>query len=78
MMKKTFFDSVNALYEGWKLTLNAFKRGKFPSKPSPGKELKIFTSKQMLQRLLKAPEQVKAGNKSENLLNEICQTIYFL
>ena len=78
MMEKTTFDSANALYEGWKLTLNAFKRGKLPSKPSPGKELKIFTSKQVLQRLSKAPAQVKAGNKSENVLNEIRQTIYFL
>ena len=32
----------------------------------------------MLQRLLKALEQVKAGNTSENLLNEIRKTIFFL
>ena len=31
--------------------------------------------KQMLQRLPIALAQVKAGNKSENLLNEIHQTI---
>ena len=32
----------------------------------------------MLQRLPIALEQVKAGNISENLLNEICQIIYFM
>ena len=41
-------------------------------------KLKILTSKQMLQRLPIALAQVKAGNNSENLLNEIRQIIYFL
>ena len=41
-----------------------------------GKGLKILTPKQMLQRLLIALAQVKAGNNSENLLNEIRQIIY--
>ena len=36
-------------------------------------ELKILTPKQMLQRLPIALAQVKAGNTSENLLNEIRQ-----
>ena len=36
-----------------------------------GKRLKILTPKQMLQRLPIALAQVKAGNNSENLLNEI-------
>ena len=40
-------------------------------------ELKILTPKQMLQRLTIALAQVKAGVKSENLLNEIFQ-IYML
>ena len=34
-----------------------------------GKRLKIFTPKQMLQRLPVALAQVKAGNNSESLLN---------
>ena len=34
-------------------------------------KLKILTPKQMLQRLPIALSQVKAGNNSENLLNEI-------
>ena len=36
-----------------------------------GKGLKILTPKQMLQRLPIVHAQVKAGNNSENLLNEI-------
>ena len=40
--------------------------------------LKILIPKQMLQRLPIALAQVKAGNNSESLLNEIRQIIYFL
>ena len=43
-----------------------------------GEGLKILTPKQMFQRLPKAPEQVKIGSTSENLLNEIRQIIYSL
>ena len=43
-----------------------------------GKGLKILTPKQMLQRLPVALAQEKAGNNSENLLNEIRQIIYSL
>ena len=43
-----------------------------------GTRLKILTPKNMLQRLPIALAQVKAGNNSENLLNEIRQIIYSL
>ena len=43
-----------------------------------GKRLKILTPKQMLQRLPIALAEVKAGNNSEHLLNEIRQIIYSL
>ena len=43
-----------------------------------GKGRKLLTLKQMLQRLPIALAQVKAGNNSENLLNEIRQIIYSL
>ena len=43
-----------------------------------GKRLKLLTPKQMLQRLSIAPAQVKAGNNSESLLNEIRQIVYSL
>ena len=45
-------------------------------KETEGKGLEILTSKQMLQRLPIALAQVKAGNNSENLLNETRQVIY--
>ena len=53
------------------------KIGEF-NKPQRGTGLEIFTPKQMLQRLLMAITQVKVGNTSESLLNEICQVIYSL
>ena len=43
-----------------------------------GKELKILTPKQMFQRLPIALVQVKAGNNSQSLLNEIRQIVYSL
>ena len=39
---------------------------------------KILTPKQMLQRLPIVLLQVKAGNNSENLLNDIRQIVYSL
>ena len=43
-----------------------------------GKGLKIFTPKQMIQRLPIALARVKAGNNSESLLNEFRQIVYSL
>ena len=43
-----------------------------------GKGIKILIPKKVLQRLPIAIAQVKAGNNSENLLNEIRQIIYSL
>ena len=43
-----------------------------------GKGLKISAPKQMLKRLLIALAQIKAGNNSESLLNEIRQIVYSL
>ena len=47
-------------------------------KLTTGIGLKILTPKQMLQRLLIAIAQVKAGNNSENLSKEIRQIVYSL
>ena len=47
-------------------------------KTKHGTGLKIFTPKQMLQRLLIALAPVKAGNNLQNLLNEIRQIVYSL
>ena len=43
-----------------------------------GTGLKILTPKQLFQRMPIALAQVKAGNNSRNLLNEIRQIVYSL
>ena len=43
-----------------------------------GAVLKMLTRKQMLQRLPIALAQIKAGNNSKSLLNEIRQIVYSL
>ena len=48
-------------------------RNIYESKKGTG--LKILTHKQMLQRLPIALAQIKAGNNSESLLNEIRQIV---
>ena len=47
-------------------------------KVSDHSNLKILSPKQMLQKCPIALVQVKPGNASENWLNEIRQTIYYL
>ena len=51
---------------------------KLKQNETEGKGLKILTPKQMLPRLPIALVQVKAGNNSEGLLNEIRQIVYSL
>ena len=60
-----------------KIRSKAIYKAKHDNKQE-GKGLKILTSKQMLQRLSIALAQVKAGNNSESLLNEIRQIVYSL
>ena len=48
------------------------------AKEQKGTGLKILTPNQMLKRIPIALAQVKAGNNSEILLNEIRQIVYFL
>ena len=43
---------------------------------SDGMQIKILDPKEMLQKLSIALVLVKAGNTSENLLNEICQIFF--
>ena len=54
----------------------AFEAKNKAKNKTSGKGLKILTPKHMLQRLPIALAQVKGGNNSENLLNEIRQIIY--
>ena len=48
------------------------------AKEQEGTGLKILTSNQILTRLPIALAQVKAGNNSESLLNEVRQIVYSL
>ena len=60
-------------------TLDFNKKQKGNGLPSDlAKHIKILTPKQMIQRLRIALAEVKSGNTSENLLNEIRQIIYYL
>ena len=50
----------------------------FNKQNQSGKGLKILTSNQMLSRLPISLAQLKTGNNSENLKNEIRQILYSL
>ena len=78
--KKEVLDSVLALLQGREEVFTAFKSGIFPrsEESQEGEGLKILTPNQMLKRLPIALAQIKAGNNSESLLNEIRQIIYSL
>ena len=92
MVKKTIeqketINNLEKFYKSREEIINLFKDyiemlsdANYDSKHSEtkGKGLKILTPKQMLQRLPIALAQVKAGNNSEGLLNEIGQIIYSL
>ena len=60
-------------YNGYSLMMSEAK-----AKATKGIGLNVLTPKQMLQRLPIALAQVKAGNNSESLLNEIRQIVYSL
>ena len=75
-MFKKFFDlreNIIIIFKDYSIFLS-----KTQHKAKYGRGLKILTPKQMLQRLPIALAQVKAGNTSENWLNEIRQIIYSL
>ena len=52
--------------------------GEIFNEPTEGKGLKILTPNQMLSRLPITLAQLKAGNNSEKLKNEIRQLLYSL
>ena len=64
-------------YDDYSLLMSEAK-SKAKQNKTKGTGLKILTPKQMIQRLPIALAQVKAGNNSQNLLNEIRQIIYSL
>ena len=67
---------IDLLNDNSKIRSEAIYKSK--QNETEGKGLKILTPKQMLQRLPIALAQVKAGNNSESLLNEIRQIVYSL
>ena len=76
---KDVIKNVDNLYDSRQAAINLFidyadrvSEAKFRSKQERT-ELKILTPKQMLQRLPIALAQIKAGNNSQSLLNEIRQ-----
>ena len=71
-------DAINFIEGYGSMIFEAKRKAGQKLKEQEGTELKIFIPKQMLQRLLMALVQVKAGNNSEKLLNEIRQVIYSL
>ena len=76
---------MHKFWEGREKVLDAFEskisftKSKAPSILNPDfSKLKISTHKQMLQKLKISLAQVKAGNNSASLLNEIRQIVYSL
>ena len=72
-------------YDAREMVLNGFKSKILLTKSTgtglfntDNSKVKTLSPKQMFQRLPIALAQVKAGNNSENLLNEIRQIIYSL
>ena len=73
MLCKARNEAINFFDEYSSMVSEAKNKGK-----SKGQGLNILTPKQLLQRLPIALAQVKAGNNSENVLNEIRQIVYSL
>ena len=83
--KKVVIKNLRNFLKAREMVLNGFKSKVFLTKSTgtgilntDHSKRKILTPKQMLQWLPIALAQVKAGNNSENLLNEIRQIIYSL
>ena len=91
-LRSDVLNSATELVKGREMVLTAFKSGIFQmskesqegkganemSRVNASERLKILTPNQMLKRLPIALAQVKAGNYSESLLNEIRQIVYSL
>ena len=91
-LRSHVLDSVSSLVQGREVVLKAFQSGIFHkleelqkgeranemSRVNASERLEILTTNQILKRLPIALAQVKAGNNSESLLNEIRQIFYSL
>ena len=81
--KEIVLENLYKFWEGREKVLDAFQSKIFSIKSKGAgilnpdhSKLKILTYKQMLERLPIALAQVKTGNNSESLLNEIRQIVY--
>ena len=75
--------NIENLYNGGKAAIGFFdeytsRASEARRQAKKGARLKILSHKQMLQRLSVALAQIKAGNNSESLLNEVRQIVYSL
>ena len=79
-LKKEVLNSALALLEERDIVYKAFQSRIFlrSEESQEGEGLKILTPNQMIKRLPIALAQIKAGNNSEGLLNEIRQIVYSL
>ena len=79
-LKEDVLLSAFSLLKRREMVYKAFESGIFQKleESQEGEGLKILTSNQMLKRLPIALAQIKAGNNSESLLNQIRQIVYSL
>ena len=79
-VKEDVLNSSRSLLKGREMVFKAFESGIFlkPEELKNGAGLEILAPKQMLQRLPIPLAQIKGGNNSESLLNEIRQIVYAL
>ena len=79
-IKEDVLNSAMALLKGRQMVFKAFESEIFLKPEELKKEagLKLLSPKQILQRLPIAVAQIKAGNNSETLLNEIREIVYSL
>ena len=81
--QKNFLHNIDMLYKARNEAIKLYDdyssmMSEAKLKATKGTGLKMLTPKQILQRLPIALAQVKAGNNSDNLLNEIRQIVYSL
>ena len=76
MLSKARNEAIK-FYDDYSLMMSEAK-SKAKQNEAKGKGLKILTPKQTFQRVPIALAQVKAGNNSQSLLNEIRQITYSL
>ena len=83
--QKRTLENINMFYNGRDNAIKFIQdygsmilEPKILAKEQEGTGLKILTLNQMLKRLPIALAQIKAGNNSESLLNEIRQIVYSL